>query len=440
MKKYHERLIDQELVLWKDADEHKPLLIRGARQVGKSSAVRNLAKYFQYFVEVNFEKNKEVEIFFSSNLDPKSICLKLSSYFDKPILPKKTLLFFDEIQSCKPALESLRYFYEDYPELHLIAAGSLLEFALDDIASHGVGRIRSLFMYPFSFDEFLTANGSQELIATKKSANDENPISLPLHNRLLELLKIHLYIGGMPKVVSTFLEKQSLQLCQEEIGDIVETIIDDFNKYRKRIPSEHLHWTFNAFARFSSQRMKYTEVSSEMDSRQAKSAINLLIKSGLIVPATCSAANGIPLGAEANNKYQKYLFFDTGIMQYCAHLNLTDYFLSNDFEVVNKGFLAETFAGLELVKYSNPRHRPMLFFWQREDRKGNAEVDFLIENNYQIAPIEVKSGTKGSMQSLYYFMEQKKIEKGYRCSLENFCTFQQIEVIPLYALSNFYQS
>jgi predicted AAA+ superfamily ATPase len=168
--KYIKRLVDSRLEEWAKEFKHKPLLLRGARQVGKSSAVRNLAKKFEYFLEINFEKNAEAkQIFEGGNLSPLYLCEKLAAIFDVPIEAGKTLLFLDEIQSCLPAISSLRFFYEDFPELHVIAAGSLLEFALEEIPSFGVGRIRSLFMYPFSFDEFLQANGNPKKHGVRES-------------------------------------------------------------------------------------------------------------------------------------------------------------------------------------------------------------------------------------------------------------------------------
>jgi len=142
-----ERQIDRELLLWKQSKEYKVLLLRGARQVGKSRSVAKLAESFEHFIEVNFEKNKKIRALFDGDLDVREICENLSVQFKKPIVPNKTLLFFDEIQNCPNAISSLRFFYEDYPELHVIAAGSLLEFALEELPSFGVGRIRSIFMY-----------------------------------------------------------------------------------------------------------------------------------------------------------------------------------------------------------------------------------------------------------------------------------------------------
>lgn len=175
---YLTRSIDKALLEWKDSPRRKPLLVRGARQVGKSSTVRHLGKCFKHFIEVNFEKTPELAELFKGNRDVKDITRKLSDYFNVPVTPGKTLLFLDEIQKSEDVIHSLWFFKEDYPELHVIAAGSLLEFALKDLSSFGVGRVSSLFVYPMSFDEFLMATGDDGLLATKGNA-DRTTLSPP---------------------------------------------------------------------------------------------------------------------------------------------------------------------------------------------------------------------------------------------------------------------
>jgi len=182
---YYKRLIDRHLFDWKANPTRKPLILRGARQVGKSSAVRHLALQFDHFVEVNFEETPALKSLFSGTLDPKQIIENLSIFLGTPITPGQTLLFFDEIQACPAAISSLRFFYEKMPALHVVAAGSLLEFALQSLPSYGVGRVRSLFLYPFSFDEFLSAIGEQSLLEAKRKANFERPLSDLLHQKLL---------------------------------------------------------------------------------------------------------------------------------------------------------------------------------------------------------------------------------------------------------------
>ena len=225
------RKIDEVLLSWTKDNNRKPLMLRGARQVGKSTSVKQLAQYFEYYVEVNFESQIEVHSFFKGNLDPKSICENLSLYFNTPIVAGKTLVFFDEIQSCMPAISSLRFFYEQLPELHLISAGSLLEFALSELPSFGVGRVRSVFMYPLSFDEFLGALGEHRLIALKKEGNE---LLLPFHHKLIEYFKKFLLIGGMPEVVSKYVGGASLLEIQSVLDDLLISIRADFVKYKKK--------------------------------------------------------------------------------------------------------------------------------------------------------------------------------------------------------------
>ena len=182
-----EREIFEDLLKWKESDTKKPLLLRGARQVGKTYIVRKLGRLFSNFVEVNFESEPEISSFFKGNLLPDNICSKLSVYYNDSIIDGKTLLFFDEIQACPEAIKSLRFFYERRPNLHVIAAGSLLEFALKNLSSFGVGRIRSLFMYPLSFNEFLKAAGKDSLLKIKLSSSIKNRQDEIFHKKLTEM-------------------------------------------------------------------------------------------------------------------------------------------------------------------------------------------------------------------------------------------------------------
>lgn len=436
-EKYIARSVDTELVKWKADLQHKPLLVRGARQVGKSSAVRNLGKNFKYFLEINFEKNKNAHLVFDGDLSPKRICNDLSAIFLTPIIPGETLLFLDEIQSCENAIQSLRFFYEDYPELHVIAAGSLLEFALRNLSSYGVGRIRSLFMYAFSFDEFLSAQGFTALIEAKKNASPEKPLSQSLHDKLTEQIRYFYLTGGMPAVVKMWIENQNYADCIGLQNDIILSYFDDFAKYHKRIDPQLLRKTLTSVAVNIGAKFKYISVGAEYDSKQVKQALDMLEMAGLIFPITHTSSNGQPLGYEANEKIRKFIFIDTGLLLRLHQLKVEDFLISTPVDFVNKGNLAEMFVGLELVKYSDFYSKSDLFFWQREEQKTQAEVDYVIIRDGVLTPVEVKAGTRGSMQSLNIFLEKKKLNSGIRCSLEPFSRFANIEVFPLYAVSNF---
>jgi len=413
--------------------------LRGARQVGKSSAVKHLGTHFKHFIEINFDENKEVRSFFESSLAPQEICEQLALYYHTPIIPGETLLFFDEIQSCQPALAKLRYFYEKYAELHVVAAGSLLEFALEEIPSFGVGRIRSLFMYPFGFDEFLTALNEEELSEAVKSASPEKPLAEPVHQQLLSRLKIFLICGGMPEAVSQYVRKRDLLKGELVLNDLISVLKTDFAKYRKRTPLLLLNEVFESVMRQTEGKFVYERAAPGTPAAAVRQALELLIMAGLVHPVTHTAANGIPLGAEANRKYRRIIPYDTGLFLHTLGLR-SEILPAVDFSAVNRGSLAEIFVGLEFLKAASCYMPQELFHWQRSASSGslqsNAQIDFLIQKGSNIIPIEVKSGTQGSMQSLRLFMKEKQIKRGIRTSLENFGRYEDIDVFPLYAIGN----
>jgi predicted AAA+ superfamily ATPase len=433
---YYNRKIDKALSDWSKDGNRKTLLLRGARQVGKSSAVRYLAQSFQYFVEVNFDEDKSVHRFFEETNSPQEICEQLALYYRTPIVAGETLLFFDEIQACLPALSKLRYFYEKYPELHLIAAGSLLEFALEEIPSFGVGRIRSVFMYPFAFDEFLQATGDGMLMDACRKASPQKPLSEPIHQQLVKRLKYFFIIGGMPEAVAEYVRTGDLLQSQQVLDDLIVTFRNDFAKYRKRIPAMRIREVFESVVQQADGKFVYERVAAGVGIAQVKQALDLLVMAGLVYPVTHTAANGIPLGAETDPKYRRMLLLDTGLFQRILGLVVSQLFIADDFKTVNRGALAEIFVGLELLKNASCYQLAQLYCWRREKKQSNAQVDYVIQQGEEIIPIEVKSGTQGSMQSLRLFMEEKNSKRGIRTSLENFGLMGNIEIYPMYAMSN----
>jgi predicted AAA+ superfamily ATPase len=434
---YLARKIDRDLLEWSKESQRKPLLLRGARQVGKSTSVRELAKNFEYFLEINFEEQKRVHSLFDGDLSPRELCDNLSVMYNIPFVAGKTLLFFDEIQACIPAISSLRFFYEKLPDLHVIAAGSLLEFALSELPSFGVGRVRTLFIYPFSFDEYLHACGEKLLLKAKQNASPEYPLQEAVHRKLLNYLKHFLVLGGMPELISHYVQGENLQSCQRVLDDLIISLKADFTKYKKRVPVLRLSEIFDSVVRQTGGKFVYSKAATEANHKQIKEAIELLIMAGLIIPVTHSSSNGIPLGAECNHKKRKMLIFDTGIFQRLLGLDITEILFENNFEMINKGCIAELYVGLELLKSSSCYQQQSLYYWQREALNSNAEVDYVIQEQQEIIPIEVKSGKKGSMQSLYLFLKEKKRHFGIRFSLENYSTYNQVRVFPLYAVSDY---
>ncbi len=445
-KTYYPRTIDCHLLEWKNETNHKPLLLRGARQVGKSSAIRQLGRTFKYFVEVNFERDKDAKSIFQSNLQPREIASRLSAFYGIPIVPGETLLFLDEIQACSEAIHSLWFFYEDYPELHVIAAGSLLEFALKKITSFGVGRVRSLFMYPMSFDEFLGAIGCKGWVDVKKSASPQNPVFEALHGKLVDAFRNYLIVGGMPEAVSAWVETGDYLKCQQIQDDIMLAYEDDFAKYEEKTDPMLLRQTLRSVAQQIGNKFVYSQVQGGYRTEKVKAALELLRDAGLIRPTVHTAANGIPLGAEINEKFVKYIFLDSGLLLRLLGLENTSgqsemsklILVGSAVDLVNKGAVTEMVVGLELLKYNTPTQRHDLYYWQNLTRGAQAEVDYVIVRNTKVVPIEVKAGTSGSMKSLFQFIADKSLEYGIRTSLENFALMEKVEIVPLYALSNLF--
>lgn len=433
--------------------EHKPVLLRGARQVGKSTAVRNLGKSFKSFVEINFERQPEYKALFKDNLIVGRITTQIAALAGKPIIPGQTLLFFDEIQTCPEAIMALRFFKEDMPDLHVIAAGSLLEFALEELPTFGVGRIHSMFMHPMTFDEFLLANGEQLLVGARDSAGVSNPLPEPLHDRLVSLLRTYMLVGGMPEVVARWVTTHDYLQCQEVQDDIIVSYEDDFPKYRKRVDSQLLRQTMRSVAIQITQKFTYSDVGGGFRTDEVKKALDMLTLAGICIPVTRTDANGLPLGSEADIADRKMLFLDPGLMMRLLNMSLgnvseltSQILIGDEVDLVNKGPMAELVAGLEMQRYRSPNLRHELFYWARQARNAQAEIDYLTADGRNVLPVEIKAGQKGGMKSLWIFMRAKRLSRAIRCSLENFGSFdytdneadsavRHVTVCPLYAMS-----
>lgn len=455
MQEYIQRNIDVELLEWKDNPMRKPLLLRGARQVGKSSAVRHFGKEFQFFAEVNFERHKTVKTFFQGDIDIRLIVQKIAIYINVPIEEGKTLLFLDEIQECPEAIMALRFFKEDYPGLHVIAAGSLLEFTLQELPTYGVGRIHTLFMYPMTFDEFLNANNENGLISMKRQADSQHPLDAAFHEKLIEYFRIYLLVGGMPEAVLAWIKTHNFNQCSHIQEDIILTYEDDFSKYKKRVSPDLLRTTLHGICHQPGEKITFKQISADYRSSQIREAVRLLTLAGLVIPVIATSGNGIPLDAEANEKNMKILLLDSGLLLFLSVLqlegNLAQHLVElimtgSPQDLVNKGGLVEMVAGLELLRNKPCVQRQKMFYWEKS---GNsiAEIDYLDTFHLKVTPIEIKSGTQGGMKSLWQFMREKRLTEAIRCSFENFGEFtytdpqadnaeRHITIIPLYALEN----
>lgn len=443
---YYKRDIDAKLLEWKEAPRRKPLLLRGARQVGKSTAIRQLGTHFKYFVEVNLERQPSIRQLFTEDIDVKRTCQTLSAAVGMPIVEGETLLFINEIQVCREAIMALRYFKEDLPTLHVVAAGSLLEFALQELPSFGVGRIRSVYLYPFSFSEFLSAQGLDQLLQyVQETAMSGKSIPDAIHLQLVQQLKTFYLVGGMPAAVDEWITSGSYLETARIHRDILDTYQDDFAKYKKRISPLLLRQALRSVALQVGNKFVFSRVADNQRSTEIKSALHLLTLAGLIKPVVHSDGNGTPLGAEENTNFTKYLFLDLGLMQTMLGTPSADVLLASDVDFVNKGAASEMYVGLELMKMSDCFQKADLYYWQNMSRGANAEIDYLYAAGRNIVPIEVKANTRGIMQSLWFFMNKKNLHEALRISLENFGEYtysdpqangaqRHVRIVPLYAV------
>ncbi len=428
------RLIDNHLIEWKNSSYRKPLIIRGARQIGKTTAVRHLGKTFSHFVEVNFEANKKWGSIFEETLNPKQLLLDLELLTEKKIIPGQTLLFFDEIQSCPQALLSLRYFYETMPELHLIAAGSLLDFAIDEVGVP-VGRVQFLYMYPLSFLEYLWASEKNILIEAILTASLENPLQDIIHEKLNRLIGEYLTIGGMPEAVSYWLETKDYNKCLEIHHDLLTAFKQDFHKYARQTQIKHVEHLFQYIPHQAGQVFRYSRIPGEFRKRELAPALNLLMKANIVTPIFHSAAQGIPLGAQANLEKYKLILVDVALTQALLGLTSSEWILNPENTFVNKGMIAEAFVGQELLAYAPSRQAPSLYYWHRDQPTSQAEVDYLIIKQQQIIPVEVKAGKGSTLRSMHAFLkDHPQTPYGIRFSTQNYSVYEKIYSYPLYAI------
>lgn len=407
------RFAQNNLIHWKNKPGRKPLIVRGARQVGKSYLIREFGwTHFDNVVEINFERLPDHTEFFK-NRSPQKIIQLIEVATSQTITPGKTLLFLDEIQAAPQALPLLRYFYEEMPALHIIAAGSLLEFVLSDHDfSMPVGRVEFLHLFPITFEEFILAKWGQKKLDYLHSISLLETIPEALHAQFLDALREYVLIGGMPVIVKTWIEQNSISACEEAKHGLLATLESDFAKYRKRIPYERLVNCLRHLPSLVGEKVKYVNIDEHDTAKNLSATLQLLEMAQIIHRIFHTAANGLPLGAEINRKIFKPLFLDIGLMATVNGLNLTQ--TQDDLILVNQGKISEQFVGQELLASFVPYQKPELYYWLREKKSASAKVDYVMRLDGRIIPIEVKSGKTGRLKSLALFCQEKKIPLALR--------------------------
>ncbi|MBR6028095.1 MAG: ATP-binding protein [Clostridia bacterium] len=435
---YIAREIDPLLQAWKAEPGRKPLLLRGVRQCGKTSCVRNLGASFDHYIEINLEKTPSLHRLFEGDLDVRRMVSLLEIETGQPVVPGRSLLFIDEIQACPRAILALRYLYEDLPELHVIAAGSLLEFVLKNPRQKQkidfpVGRTRSLYLYPFSFREFLRGTGQERLCEYLDQLHPETEPNV-LHEKLLEQYQAFLLVGGMPEAIVKYRQTGSFLACQAVHRDIILNFRDDFGKYDDHIPGDMIRKVFDYAIRHVCSQTKSLSAIPGLSAYYFSECVSLLQKAGLVFPVRASSCDTLPLGTGGKEANQKLLFFDTGVYLTECGLDTAGLLAAEAFDEMNKGSVVEMQTGLELIKSANPYGEASLFYWYRSG--ANAEVDYVIEKDSAPVPVEVKASGKGSMQSMTAFLERfPDTPYGIRVSLEDFSSCDRIRVCPVYAVS-----
>jgi predicted AAA+ superfamily ATPase len=394
-----ERYVLSELIAWVKKDRRKPLLLRGARQVGKSWLVEKLAQEkFEFYVKVDFEENVEFVSLFGGELNPQKICSELELRTGINIKSGKTLLFFDEIQACPRAIMALRYFYEKMPDLHVIAAGSLLEFAFSEI-SFPVGRIQTMEVHPMNFSEFLLAMNFKK--AAKICNSPITEVSDSTHEFLLEQLRIYWLVGGMPECVKVYVNNKSLKQAAEVQDEICETYRLDFNKYKPKTDINCLNAVFSTIAANVGRQIKYTSLAPDFTIPTIKKAYQNLLLARIAIKIRSLTNIGIPFEVYASENKFKNLFLDIGLMNRVMGIDYNEALNHKNLLAIYRGQLAEQFVGQEIAVATNNQ----LYYWARDAKNSNAEIDYLFMSDGKIYPVEVKDGPSGKLRSLHLYRQ-----------------------------------
>jgi len=393
------RQAQEQLVRWKTAPRRKPLIVRGARQVGKTWLVEHFAAgQFDALVKIDLEKRRDLHVHFGDNLDPKAIVRHLELDSGTRILPGKSLLFLDEIQACPRAIMALRYFYEQLPELHVVAAGSLMEFALGEI-SVPVGRVQYLHLYPMTFREYLLGVGNE--VAAEYAIRHPSEVDEGVQRQLLTELRAYFFVGGMPESVKAYRDSGSMLEAFKVQSEILGSYREDFAKYTPRVNRACLDAVLLNVARQVGEQIKYTRLDDNHTGPTNSRAFDVLRRARVVHKIASCDPSGLPFGASASDRRFKAAMLDIGLLQCLCQIPVDLELRQDDLLAMYRGKLAEQFVAQELIAC----HSSELFYWAREARGSNAEVDYLVVRDGRIVPVEVKSGAGGSLRSLHWMLD-----------------------------------
>jgi uncharacterized protein len=406
------REIEQCLMEWKLRPNRKPLILRGARQVGKTFTVEQFAKeHFENYIKINLEEKPELRKLFDQN-NVKLIVNQIAVIFETDISAGQTLLFVDEVQTYPKAIQTLRYFFEQIPDLHIIAAGSLLDYALNEMQySMPVGRVEFYYMYPLNFREFLAANSQNRLVEYIQDFDFRMEFSEVIHQKILEYLRLYFFIGGMPEAVQIYLETNKFAEVERIHNNIITSLIYDFAKYGTRKQQENMATILQYSAHHVGQKVKYVNIDKETRSTLLKEAFFRLELSRVIHLVRHTNVSGVPINDFINNDIFKPIFLDIGLVNHIGKIQIIDI---ENLITKNEGTLAEQFIGQELISTGKPYLDNKLFYWVREAKSSNAETDYIFQHHNTLYPIEVKAGKTGTLKSMHIYLYEKKLTTGIR--------------------------
>lgn len=428
------RDIYQLLEEWKRSARRKPLILNGARQVGKTYALKHFGKSsYENVAYLNFEKDEKLSQYFEGTLDSKELIKIISIHTEVEIVPKTTLLIFDEIQNCPKALNSLKYFCEEANEYHVVAAGSLLGVKTAGGKGFPVGKVNFLHMYPLTFFEFLSALGHEKTRLFLEECRTYDPLPNPMHEKLIQLLKQYFYIGGMPEAVAEYAKTESLAVVREIQLEILNAYEKDFAKHAP--PHEIMKITTvwkQVHRQLAKENKKFifAAIRKSARGRDYEEAIQWLLDAGLIHKSCLVESPKFPLSAYADNNIFKIFLADVGLLaaqsNLSAHTIIDGDLLFTEF----KGALTENYVAQELIA---TKHKD-IYYWTSE---GTAEIDFLIEEDHEIYPLEVKAGSSQKKKSLLIYNQKYSPSQVIRATTMNLKHDGDIYNYPLYLVSRF---
>ena len=422
----------EKLKEWKADSDRKPLIIEGARQVGKTWVMKEFGNIaYEKTVYINFDSNSRMAELFSSDLDVERIIMGLELYSDTKIEPDNTLIIFDEIQEVPRALSSLKYFYENAPQYHIICAGSLLGIALHQGTSFPVGKVDFMKLYPLSFREFLLAAGKEKYVALIESEDYE--MLKVFKQDINDYLKQYYFVGGMPEAVNTFVAKKDFNLVRNVQQRILEAYEQDFSKHapNEYVPKIRMIWnSIPSQLAKENKKFIYGLVREGARAREYESAIMWLTDCGLVHKINRVSAGRLPLKAYEDMKAFKMYMLDVGLLACMSGLSAKILLDGNDLFTEFKGALTEQYVLQQLIT-----HRDLKIYYYTNE-SGGCEVDFLVDTGEEVVPVEVKAEINLRAKSLRVYSEKFSPKIAIRTSMADYKEESWLVNLPLYAIDN----